>query len=51
MKVDSYDSLPIEKRLTLYNVIILLKSVPNKDKYLYYYKIILEKCCYQLPKK
>ena len=23
--VDSYDSLPIEKRLTLYNVIILIK--------------------------
>ena len=28
MKVDSYDSLPIEKRLTLHNVIILI----HKDK-------------------
>ena len=28
----SYDSLPIEKMLTLHNVIIHIKSVPNKDK-------------------
>ena len=32
IKVDSYDSLPIEKRLTLHNVIIHIKSVLNKDK-------------------
>ena len=32
IKVDSYDSLPIEKRLPLHNVIILIKSVLNKDK-------------------
>ena len=31
IKVDSYDSLPIEKTLTLH-VIILIKSVLNKDK-------------------
>ena len=31
-KVDSSDSLPIEKRLSLHNVIILIKSVFNKDK-------------------
>ena len=31
IKVDSYDSLPIEKRLTLHNV-IHIKSVLNKDK-------------------
>ena len=31
-KVDSYDSLPIEKILMLHNVIIHIKSVPNKDK-------------------
>ena len=41
-KVDSYDSLPIEKILTLHNVIILIKSVSNKDKNNYYYKIFLE---------
>ena len=32
IKVDSYDSLPIEKTLTWHNVIILIKSVLNKDK-------------------
>ena len=32
IKVDSYDSLPSEKPLTLYNVIILIKSVLNKDQ-------------------
>ena len=51
IKVDSYDSLPIEKTLTLHNVIILIKSVLNKDKNHYYYKIFLEKCSYQLAKK
>ena len=32
IKVDSDDSLPIEKTLTLNNVIILIKSVFNKDQ-------------------
>ena len=32
IEVDSYDSLPIEKRLTLHNVIILIKLVVNKDQ-------------------
>ena len=32
IKVDSYNSLPIEKTLTLYNVIIIIKLVLNKDK-------------------
>ena len=41
-KNDSYDSLPIEKILTLHNVIIHIKSVLNKDKKYYYYKIFLE---------
>ena len=36
VKVDSFDSLPIEKRLTLHNVIILIQSVLNKDKNHYY---------------
>ena len=43
IKVGSYDSLPIEKRLTLHNIIILIKSV-LKDKNHYYYYIFLEKC-------
>ena len=32
IKGDSYDSLPIEKILTLHNVIILIKSVLKKIK-------------------
>ena len=51
IKVDPYDSLPIEKILTLYNVIIFIKSVLNKDKNHYSDKIFLEKCSYQLAKK
>ena len=53
-KIDSYDSLPLEKILTLYNVKIvkiLIISVLNKDKNHYYYKILLEKGSYQLGKK
>ena len=46
IKVDSYDSLPIEKILTLHNVIILIKSVLNKDKNHYYCKIFLKNCLY-----
>ena len=49
IKVDSYDSLPIEKTLTLCNVIIFIKSVFNK--YDYYHNIFQEKCSYQLTKK
>ena len=43
IKVDSYDFLPIEKRLTLRNITIHIKSVLNKDKNHYYYKIFSEK--------
>ena len=51
IKVDSSDSLPIEKILTLHNVIILTKSVLNEDKNHYHYNIFLEKFSYQLAKK
>ena len=51
IKVDSYDYLPIEKRLTLHNVITHIKSVLNKNKNHYSYKIFLEKYLYQLAKK
>ena len=51
IKVNSYDFLPIEKRLTLHNVIIHIKSVLSKDKKHYYYKTFLEKCSYQLAKR
>ena len=51
IKVDSYDTLPIEKILNLHDVIILIKTVLNKDIDHYYFKILLEKCSYQLAKK
>ena len=50
IKVDSYDSLRLEKLLTLHNVIIHIKSVLNKDQDHYYYSILLEKCSYELAK-
>ena len=40
-----------KKILTLHNVIILIKSVLNKDKIHYYYRIFVKKCLYQLVKK
>ena len=48
---DSYDSFSLEKTLTLHNVMILVKSVFNKDKNNYYYNMYLEKNSHQLPKK
>ena len=51
IKIGSYDSLPAEKTLTLHNVVILIQSVLNRDKNRYYYKILLEKCLFQLAKK
>ena len=41
MRIDSFDSLPIEKTMTFYNVIILIKSVFNRNKNEYYYNIFL----------
>ena len=43
IRIDLYDSLPIEKIMTFHNVIILIKSVVNKNKNNYYYNILLEK--------
>ena len=43
IRIDSYNSVPIKKRLTFHNVIILIKSVVNKNKNKYYYNIFLEK--------
>ena len=47
ININSYDSLPIEKILTLHNVTIHIKSVLNKDKNHYYYNTFFEKY-YQL---
>ena len=49
--VDLYNSLPLEKTVTLHNVIILIKSVVNKNQNNYFYYIFLEKCFYELAKK
>ena len=48
IRIDSYNSLPIEKILTFHNAIILIKSVVNKNKNEHYYNIFLEKGSYIL---
>ena len=50
VKVDSYDSLPLEKTMAFHSVIIHIMSVWNKDQNHYYYNMFLEKCSYQLLK-
>ena len=47
IKNDLYNYLLIEKILTFYNAIILIKSVVNKNKNEYYYNIFLEKGLYK----
>ena len=48
IKINSYDSLALEKSLTLRIVIILIKSVFNKDKnHYYYYYVFLEEFSYK----
>ena len=39
--------MPLEKILTLH-VVILIRSIFNKNQNDYYYSIFLEKCLYQL---
>ena len=51
IQIDSHDSLPLEKTLTLHNVIILIKSVFNKNQNHDYYSIFLKKCLYQLAER
>ena len=47
IRIDSYSSLPIEKILTFHNVIILIKSVVNKNKNNYSDNTFLEKGSYK----
>ena len=47
IRIESYNSLPIEKILTFHSVIILIKPVLNKNKNNYYYNIFLEKGLYK----
>ena len=44
IKVDSDGDLPLERTITMYNVVILIKSVFNKNHNCYYYKLFLGKC-------
>ena len=37
IKIDSYDSLPIDKTLAFHIIVILIKPVVNKNKNEYYY--------------
>ena len=46
-----YHYTVIKEVLTLQNVIILIKSVLNRDENHCYYNIVLEKSSYQLSKK
>ena len=45
-RIDSYNSLLIEKILTFHKVVILIKSVVNKNKNNYYINVFLEKGFY-----
>ena len=47
IKINWNDDLPLEEILALHNVVILIKSVWNKNKNQYYYNIFLGKCLYQ----
>ena len=46
IRIDSYNSLPIEKILT-FHAIILIKAVVSKNKNKCYYKIFLGKGSYK----
>ena len=48
MQVDSYNFLPLEKTITFHDVILLIKSVWNKDKNNYYYNIFLENVSFHM---
>ena len=47
IRIDSNNSLPIEKTLTFHSVIILIKSVISENKNHSYYNIFLEKGLYE----
>ena len=47
IRIDSFNYLPIEKIWTFQNIIILVKSVVNKNKNNYYCNMFLEKGSYE----
>ena len=51
IRIDSDNSLPIEKTLTFHNVIIFIKSVVNENKNNYFGNIFLEKGFYKDKRK
>ena len=51
IKVDSYNSLPLEKAMAFYSFTRFIQSVWNKNKNNYYYNTFLEKASYELSKK
>ena len=46
IRIDSFNSLPIEKIMTFHNVVILIKSAVNENKNNCYY-MFLEKWSYE----
>ena len=46
IKMDLDEDLPLKKTLRLYNIIILIKSVFNKNHNLYYYVLLSKKFLY-----
>ena len=47
IRIDSCNSLTIENVVTFHNVVILIKSVVNKNKNNYFFDIFLEKGLYK----
>ena len=50
-KIDSYDSFPLKKKLTMHKAVRLFYSVLNKNKNHYYYNMFLEKSSYHFSEK
>ena len=50
IKVDSCDSLPLERKLAFHNIIITIKSVFNKNKNNYFFNVFLQNGSYETPK-
>ena len=47
IRIDSYNSLSMEKILTFHNILIPIKPVGNKNENNYYYNIFLETGSYE----
>ena len=47
IKIDLDDDLPLQKIITMHDVVILIKSAFNENLNRYYYHVFLEKCSYK----